>query len=362
MLKYDPLGRELHRHKFSPFAVFLVAMLIFGVIERTAVPLIGGYFYQNSNPVALADTWTSFVQNFIIAPTYWAYYVWLNSSLFTLFSALTASEVITISEQERACAWRKKVEASFSSKKTAIVAIFLAICFSLGVVYSINITIMPWFARGGLAHRLFASLTTIIQYYILAWILVRQVIVAYWNNDFFKNFSNDIVIQSHHPDHAGGFGILGTCASKLSLVVLASGSALMIGTLILSLAQTSYSIWFISLVILWVLYIIMVPASFGLLILPAHNAMKNYKYKLLLDLSHKIQAELLAVQNELTLDDTMLPIVKSRIDGFQSMYKFINDSMPVWPFGSTIFRRFTITSLVPIISFLASLAIDYFLK
>ena len=358
-MRYDPLGRIIYHFNISPRAMFIATFIVFGVIEFTVIPILRGYFFQRSTLGVLINTLGILWNNFIVTPIIWSYFTLSLRSIATnqIYSTLYSNQVISRRYSALVLGWQEKVAASFSSKKTALITYILTAFFTITVLYGVTFKVDAWYEPGGLPHKVFATFSTFLLYYIIAWLIVREFLTAYWNARFFKQFGSSIVVQSFHPDSAGGLGVIGLYASRLSIVILTLGSGIFFATLVSAYSNVLGSTWSYNLLFVWILYIIMVPFSIGLLIYPSHVAMQNYKKDLLLDLSRKIQAEFERQHKNLKKEKGDADL--AYLNRLQDLLTFVEKSIPTWPYGNNILRRYTLTSIAPVLSFVFSLLIDY---
>jgi hypothetical protein len=358
-VRYDPLGRIIFHFNISPRTMLIATFIVFGVIEFTIIPILRGYFFQRSTPGVLVNTLGILWNNFIVTPIVWSYFTLSLRSITTneIYSTLYSNQVIPQRYSDLVLGWQEKVAASFSSKKTALVTYILTAFFTITVLYGVTFKVDAWYEPGGTPHKMFATFSTFLLYYIISWLIVREFLTAYWNASFFKQFGSNIAVQSFHPDSAGGLGVIGLYASRLSIVILTLGSGIFFATLVSLYSNVLGSAWSYNLLFVWILYIIMVPFSIGLLIYPSHVAMQNYKKSLLLDLSREIQSEFERRYKNLKKkkkDDDL-----AYLNRLQDLHTFIEKSIPTWPYGNNIFRRYALTSVAPVLSFAFSLLIDY---
>lgn len=362
MLSYDPLGRVLKRLSITPTLAFVYGVIILGLIEQIIIPLIGNYFtISNSDPAYISNRISAIVNAFIITPIVWAYYVWTTKYPHDVYLTLKSSQVIPENAADRFSSWFKEYESSLGNKKTAVVVYILTIAFVSLVNYG-WLKVDPWFGRGNWFAYSYAFIMFSIAYMMTSWIIIRELITVYWLRKLFSILDEDLVIQISYPDNAGGLGVIGLHASRLSMLIVAIGSFLVSVTLVSNLYNVAESAWSITQITLWGAYIIFVPLSFGLLILPAHNYMQRYKNKQLLQVSRLIQGEVTKLKSIKQLNHDTTQNILKEIETLQKAYEYLDKSIPVWPFSAAIFRGFTFTSLIPILSLFGSLFIDYITK
>jgi len=145
--------------------------------------------------------------------------------------------------------WFNEYETLISHRgAAAIVVIFTIIAISLNTFGWMK-DVDPWFGRQHKVHFVFAVVTTTIQYYFYFWIVLKEIIFAFWINRLFKTLGKSIIVHVLHSDGAGGFGALGVHAGRLSFFIFFLGLQFVSYTIITILYGVQATVYSISIYI-----------------------------------------------------------------------------------------------------------------
>jgi hypothetical protein len=360
---FDPLGRIATKFDVSPIAAYILGVIVLGLIEQILIPYFGNYpKILSPDPGYTSNRISALIGGFVIAPFVWAFFVWTTKSHESLYNNLKNNKVFAVRALKKYSDWHNEYEALVAHRRaTAIVVIVTIVAITLNI-YGWLKDVDPWFGRQHKVHFVFAIITSTIQYYFYFWIVLREIIFAFWVNRLFKTLGKSIIVRVLHSDGAGGFGALGVHAGRLSFFIFFLGLQFVLYTILTILYGVQTTIYSISIYISWFFYIIFVPLSVLPFILPAHKAMKDYKDRELSKLSLKIENCLKPVLEAAGPNDTEAIDNAKKAQSYLDVRKLLEAEMPVWPFSTFTFRQFTATSVFPIISFIGSLLIDYYKK
>lgn len=343
-LRYDFLGRYILKHNIKPNTVLLIALFIIGVIEHFIVPTVAKY------PITKGFLWYLELSNaFIIAPVWWWYYVWSMYSIIGMKDKLIENKVVKLAAKKHLATWYQNLERMLANWFTFLIVLMLSLYAALSNIYGWMFDVAPWFGRNNIPHFVFSSLLMIFQWYVMAWVLVREIIFAISIRRLFVKLRSDCVVRYAHPDGAGGFGVIGSHAITLALLVLLVGYFFLSKTFeTYYLASLSTATGFGQL-FGWLIYVISVPVIFGFIVLPCHTAMKHYKDELLLSITELIQIKLSKLDVTPSRDSRSLNQDIESVESLQIIQNNIMKDVAVWPLRAAI-PRFTIASLWPIIT------------
>lgn len=201
-----------------------------------------------------------------------------------------------------------------------------------------------------------SSLIFSVWIYAAAMIFLRQIQAIVYLNHLFQWFN--IRIHPMHPDEAGGLGALGNFTLKASSIMVGIG----VVVAVLSIHQ-----WLVGsnpftradLVIFWVGYILGVPISLILPMLSAHRAMQEVRNKKLNEISQEFEKTLSESNVTEVNDAEAIKKANEKLKELQTRYNIVAESFPTWPVPARLFRGFSITASLPVMSGLISMAINF---
>lgn len=183
-----------------------------------------------------------------------------------------------------------------------------------------------------------------LSYYAVAMAAIKGILALVWFNLLFRRFQARV--HPLHPDEGGGFGALGSLAVKYSLIAVGLGAMAATLTVVRILIGSGWA--HMDLLALYALYIVLTPISLVSPLWSAHQAMVRARNEFLHDISNEFEKILVEGKPQ---DWESLGELKAR-------YTFIRETYPTWPISFAIFRRFSITASLPLITGVASILID----
>jgi hypothetical protein len=190
-------------------------------------------------------------------------------------------------------------------------------------------------------------------------LIIKEILAIVYFNRFFRWC--DVKIRPMHPDEAGGLGALGDFTLKTSLIAVGFG--------VIALVFSIFTIYVGSdllsrpdVIILWVLYILVTPTSLILPMVSAHGAMKNARNDKLSEISKEFENTL--ISSDVAAADDIEGIRKGneRLTELQNRYGIIAASFPTWPVPARLFRNFSISASLPLMSGVMSMVINFATK
>ena len=359
MLKYDLIGRLVTRFKITPAIAFWACLLLIGVGEQVMLPWFGGYpnpMQQGSRFVVLRIQ--VYGNGFVINPMFWAAYVWSLSMHRQFANSLIRNQVVEKQSRKKLLEAVERYEQVFANRWIGLLVWLGPVVSMLSVFYMWFFVYDPWFGRENWGHFAFTILSVFILYYSLIWFVLRELVFVIWLYIFFRNQGEQLEVKVSHPDNAGGLGELGIHASRVGLFVLMLGLGFVVVRFTTIYYQATQSIWNTVQILGWIVYAAVVPLSMLLLLQPAHSCMLKFRERKLLRLSLQIDREMEQLEKAFDGEGNRIAEISARLEGLRNTYAYLENKIPVWPFNATIFRQITLTTIMPVLSFVVSTAID----
>jgi hypothetical protein len=112
----------------------------------------------------------------------------------------------------------------------------------------------------------------------------------------------------------------------------------------------------------WVVYVLMVPASLILPMLSAHNAMREARNERLNEIAQEFEQTLSEASVTKATNVADIKEANEKLKELQTRYNLVAESFPTWPMPARLFRNFSITASLPLVSGLFTMAIDFATK
>jgi len=254
--------------------------------------------------------------------------------------------------------YTKDVKKSFNSRYWSILASISGI-----VIIFINVSITweqlqePY--RSSLEHATFVVIWFFLTCYILSLTVIREIVNIFWLYRLFHEIP--IRVQLMHPDRAGGFRFIGQYFSVLTYLVIAIGYGLSIDFFIMPLINGEPIYLGPEVIFAWMLYLILVPTSFITPLWSIHQAMKQKKATVLKIISDQFNHGVNETLSSLNGDEGTISKNLEKTKELQKIYSLIEDQYPTWPLSLHQRRNLSISALIPIITSIGSLVIEYLL-
>jgi hypothetical protein len=306
------------------------------------------------------------VRVFVLIPLSIGFYVWQPGAFMNLFENLERMGVIQrISEKGRKYAksypdFLRKFRAAVDNRIWTLVAV---VCVLGAWVLTYRFVIPPPFSSIDFAfwHNVkwflaVWSLVVSLWLYVLFMVLLKGWQGIWYLNCLFKWFN--IRVFPMHPDEAGGLRILGNFALRTSSFAVGIGVAA---------AALSIIEWMgggnplarMDTVVFWIIYVLCAPASLILPMLSAHRAMQEARYDKLNEISREFENTLSATSLTKVKDTEAIKEANEKLQELRTRYSIVAESFPTWPVPARLFRNFSITATLPMVSGLVSMIIGF---
>jgi hypothetical protein len=350
---WDPLARFVRNRLHWEWPQFLLfTFLIYGPIEKLVIPAIGGYLHFGGNLTQWIPDVEALLTGFVEFPFFFAYYLWTGHGISEAFVCLARNR--SFADETRYQLFLRRAQAAFDRWWWSVVGVgvaCVAILLAHFVLWSPIALVPPWFGAHNTFHRVL-SLTLIgFVAYAVSQIVIRELLAITLLRMLWKQLGNDLVVHPYHADDAGGLGAIGQHAVSLAYFVMMVMLFIIMGALLPSvrgLSNFSLDIWSPLLILMWVLYLIFVPLSFGLLIWPPHLAMRMARETRLNALSAQLDERLAAAQESAATDRSKLPAILKQVDQLKAMRMLLLEDFPTWPVNAQIRSQLRLSSIFPI--------------
>jgi hypothetical protein len=359
----DRLGLDWH-------AVFLIAIIVYGPIEKILIPYVGGYLrLEFTLPM---QTWIPDIEalltGFVVFPFFFAYYIWSGRGLGLVFMRLARAEIF--SDREQFQRFWTRAQRCFNHRRWWIVAVGVAVgamAFWQFVVWKPEAAVAPWFdlwydptfgrfayeyGRQPFARALSILLIGFVAYAFVQ-VVIREALALYWLTRLWDDMEENIVVHPYHHDEAGGLGGVGRHALQLSafvgfvLVFIVMGSFLpalrvpLVNVTIAGLPRVLDG----SLVGFWILYFIFLGWAIRPLLLRPHELMCRARDRRVDVVSKELNELIERQQQAVSEGRDDLESISKRIDELKKVRAQIIEDAQVWPFTMELRIQLGLTSL-----------------
>ncbi len=298
------------------------------------------------------------------------FYVWQPGAIVHVLKSLEQTGIIqAVSEQGSKHVksypdFLTQLQVAVDNKKWTVIATVFALGFcvfealvALPVMYSMLGRSAFWYdVKWFLVVVLLAFFVWV---YVICMIGLKQLQAILYFNRLFQWF--DIRVRPLHPDEAGGLGALGSLTLKTSLMIVGMGTVA---------AVFSAIDWFAGanpltrpdLLVFWAAYIAATPISLIVPMLSAHRAMQQTRNEKLNEIAQEFEKTLSDAGVAKTGNAEAIKKANKRLQELQTRYEIVAESIPTWPIPARLFRNFSITASLPLLSGLASLVINFATK
>ena len=373
----DPVARFLtNRLGLDWHAVLLIALFIYGPLEKILIPNVAGYHPEFSSPMR---TWIPDIQalvtGFVVFPFVFAYYIWSGRGIGRVFERLKHAKIFRDPGQfER---FWTRAHRSFSHNGWWIVALVVALgamAFWQFAVWSPHAAVPPWFdlvykpppsssPKGDLGHfvyeyrlRPFGRGLSIFLIgcfaYALVQVVVREALTLYWLTRLWDDMEDDIVVQPYHHDNAGGLGAVGEHAVHLSAFVAVVLLFIVMGSFLPALRVPTQGVTFDapkvvdgSLVGTWIVYFAFLGSAIRPLFMRPHELMCHARDIHVGVVSKELNELIERQQEAVSKGSDKLESISKRIDELKKVRSQIIEDVPVWPFTMELRIQLGLTSL-----------------
>ncbi len=357
---YDILRRFSTTGVWFLFAgIYLAVYLSVGISMELLYH--GQPFISITYPAEMLNGFNVFV---LLLPSVWAFYRWLPEAAFDAAGELEAKGILRPVSVDKtpSQSFSQILKDSFNHRLVYILALITCVIAS---VYTMTIGAQTNSEALGLTDFWYykpipyAILSVIFvhaayAFFVLIFRLLALVV------SILRYFRNPGVIQALyplHPDHCGGMGGLGKIASRV--VILAAIIAMWMVIYAYYPTLNGGGLQVVTMAILGVVYSILAPVILLLQIVPPHRSMVAYRYKLLEDISAKIQTSLMCVVDDIDAGDIgALAKESEEVKKLTELQAQVANMLPTWPISLRVLRGISVPAISPIVLSLIPFTID----
>lgn len=353
ILRGDPLGRLLRRFGVTPF-IFSLATFVYSFSRTIILPTVFGHLYTVKQGevtiIGALNDWPVLIIEMIMVPVVAGYYLWQPNAMQALYEGIS----IRIGSNPLARARAMEYVRPLQWTGWVWLAMFVGLFEAAYIQYVfIKDEVIIWETVNPLMNISYL-LVRFAVFYMLIYIIVRQIFTIIGLNRFFSEISVQIVPL--HPDGAGGWRILGDYVLSTAFIIGAVGLYFGMGFMRRELNPHVITTEFY---ILLTVYFILAPLFFFLPLIQAHRRMREAKKKLLLEVAEQFDLEYKNLLNGLKSNQVDSMLVQ-RVEAVQKMYKIAQDASE-WPFNHEILSKFSAATLLPVVlPILAALLQEWF--
>lgn len=352
MLLVDPLANLFQKHRISAKQAFWIGIFVIGLIEHALVPILGRYPNPfNRGTAFFLNSLAGFFQGAIATPIGYATYVWCMNSPNTFYATFIAvNKANTKISTKKMSTWFRSYLSKLSKKTNLYIVLFLTIFLATVQTYTFLFSEPePWFGSKNYPHLIFVTFTSTLGYYMLWWIAIREILAVIWIRNFFSQFHGNITIIPSHPDKCGGYGPIGSHATRFGMFIAAVGLCYAIQvpvTVYYGAVQNTYGIVQIFGLIVFITISFFI---FYQLLIPAHREMLYFKQETLKKISLEIQKYTNRIIPTQNLDEDA-----EHIERLNKLDSYVEAEFPTWPIKLISLRGITITVVIEILSLVLS--------
>ena len=349
IITHDYLARILFRIiKLKAFHIS-VMLIVFAFIEELATQYIEKY------PRTLSVRLGDIVWDFILVPILWVYYAKSHERIPKLFGSLL--EIAEKRQDKKFKDFIENVIKSFKSFFWPLLAGIVSLTGQSILFFSTWQSSPPGFYPWPL-HVAYSLALGWLNLYALLMLIIREFIAISHLRFFFSKFKLNIHLI--HPDNAGGSEFIGRYYFNLAFLGVILGMMISFWSIVVPLINGTTILPGVVWPIAWICYLVVTPSIFLLPVWTGHMALKQKRDELLNTLSVQFDVEL---KNITKSNDR----VKSKTDiskalRIKDLREFVSQSFPLWPYSTKIWREFSLSASLPVVTSILSLAIDYVTK
>jgi hypothetical protein len=342
--------------------LFILAFLVYGPIEKLLIPGIGGYLHFGDNIRNWVPDVEALLTGFVEFPFFIAFYMWTGRGIGNAFMGLLENK--SFAHESDYVAFLDRAREGFDHWRWTAISFGLAILAVLlahFVLWGPGTQVKPWFELQETYHRPLALILIGFVGYAVGQILVRELLAIYWLGRLWKELGDDLVVHPYHADDAGGLGSIGQHAMSLSYLALMVTLMFAVGSVLPSLrseGQLIVRFWNPLVILGWVLYLIIVPLSFGLMLWPPHTWMSKKREQEVNQISKQLDQRLGANKATPYSEVAKLPDTLEEIEHLKAMRATLLEDFPTWPINTEIRRQLRFSSLLPVGHFVFTVALD----
>jgi hypothetical protein len=302
----------------------------------------------------------------IFIPIMWGAYLWQARTAPKIFADLVENGTFGQEGSESRHRMVKQINQLLFSLSRLWIYLFVILLLA---AFWLNEYFYTWPQQFRISEEYWYEVKWYLPVHILVWSIslyalfitvLRQVLFVLGLSKIFKNV--DIEVKLLHPDEVGGMSALGDfvgistlfaigigfIAALFALQIFLTGSNLLLRTDVLAL---------------FALYLVLVPVCLLIPVFSARSAMLRSREKFLAPVSKEIQQTVEVAQSRVTRASAEeLEELNKKIEQLQELRETMLQGYATLPLSLKVFRNFSITATIPLVSGAASVAIQLLTK
>lgn len=302
----------------------------------------------------------------IFVPMAWAYYRWQPAAVLKSFKELEKQGVISSSYKKTDIPITVKLQKNLGSHWVQVLAIIATLISGLYLHFmvipnqkdTLGGLVDMWYYTP-LAETFFLILYVPASYVVFVFAL-RVLITAITINQFFKSPGVILNLYPLHPDKCGGMGKVGLLVNRTLLIVVLVPIWITIFSLYTVIAGGASQ--FPLALIVYFVYILIVPIILAFPLWQPHMAMMEYKSRRLFSISKELldlEKDIARMEKEQDWNG-----VAEKLENYkrlQEVYNVLDKNIPVWPISAPDLRSFSAIAGSPIVlGFISNVLLEYF--
>lgn len=341
------------KFNLSPRNLALLHILVSAIGSFGIGSVLSYWLYQDQPIIRVFDSEHLYYGLFVAAvllPVTWFLYLWQPHTVAAVIANLEKNGLVRLSSGlSLSDHYRSKLKRIDNSRLYQL-GILLAVLFVVVQIWwvwpheSAKLGRFYFWHQDKVFFYLFFIPNIIVGYYIGTIVAFRFIWAMWFVHDMFRNATVDLVPLD--PDGAGGLSTVGNFAIRHSSIAV--GLGVMASVLTVTRVFIGGGWGFADEILLYVLYLLLVPVSLVLPIWTTHRAMVGFKNDELRKVSNRFQAENITQQPS-----------QEALKHLQERYVFIRSTYPVWPISTSLFRQFSIKATIPLVTGFGSVVIEF---
>jgi hypothetical protein len=351
------------------WVVPLVAVVVYGPIEKFVLPALGGYLSLSGQLKDWRPDLEALQTGFIGFPAIYAFYAWSSVCIPKLLRSLHEGGLFVdkgrytehlLTAQER---WWW-----FTRLHWTIVGLVVAggLTFGLFGAYLWDFDdpkpVDLWFKDGGMLAKGVAMGLLFPVLYAGTQILIRESVLAWTLRSVWRDLGPDLRLRSKR-DEVGGLRELAGHVTRLIWLVASVFITFAMASALPALRDEQVGDFVAVIVVMWLIYLLMVPGIFVALVWPAHRAMQRQRDERLAQVAARIDRLTTGIEQTVhEYHDDDRPSLRQDIadlEQLRQLHAWLAEDLATWPVPKVIRKQLTWSALLPIGSTLVPLLIDY---
>jgi len=356
-LRYrDPLASLVA--KLGLVWVGALAVLVYGIGEKFALPIWRGYFDFGRELHTWRPDPEALVSGFLFVPTILIAYAWQIWGIRRVFADFARAE--SFADKAAFAEFLTKANVWFSRNRwwpVALVAAMVGILVQRLYLWDDHNPrpVPPWFNEGRPLSMIVALALAPLVWYAATQVIIGWVRLAWMLRSLWRSLGHSFVLRARQ--HDSGVASLTRHIAILTTVGAVVFLNVVVGALLPQIrdaeASPDFQQW---LIIIWAVYLVTIPTLALALVWPAHRVMARKKNERLNAITAEINKELHLVESNIA-DGAALEASMERIERLRRLKLLLQAELPSWPLPRPL-RAVSWSAVVPILLTILTATLD----